>query len=182
MTVLPTLNLLPANRKHALRNNRIAVALFAATSLLGITLLVGAGLLITDRFILQENLTQLQDDTQRSEQAIIQQQGSLPQDRIRQYNTLIARIAKIQTSSIEWTPYLADLEARLPAGITAVKIELSDNKQLQFAGIAATREELQNVKQALSSSSLFRNVTSPSANLLDRTNVSFTFTAEVVVP
>lgn len=182
MILLPTLNLLPADRKRALLHNRIAVSTLTASSLLGVALLVGAGLLIADRFLLQENLTQLRGDTQRSEQAIIQQQGSLPQDRIRQYNALIARVAKIQKSAIDWTPYLTDLETRISVGITAVKIELGDNKQLQITGIAATRDDLQNLKPTLSASSLFRNVSSPVANLLDRTHINFTLTAEVITP
>ncbi len=182
MTSLPTLNLLPGERKRTLQGSRIIHAALGAASLVGISILAAAGLLMTDRFILKENLAQLQSDIQQSERTIIQQQGALPQDRIRQFNALLTRVAKMQKSTLDWSLYLADLEKRLPPGIAVTSIGLNDTLQLRLAGVAATRDDLQKIQSALSPSSLYRNITAPVANLLDRTNVSFTLTAEMVTP
>lgn len=182
MTSLPTLNLLPIERRRTLQNQRVVSATVSSAILISLSIAVSAGLLITNRVILREHLAQLQDDVRRSEQAIIKQQGSLPQDRIRQFNALLSRVAALQQGAIDWSPYLADLEANLPAGIVLTKMELGSSKQLALSGIAATRDDLQKIKGALSASSLFRNVSAPVANLLDRANVSFSLTAEAVLP
>lgn len=181
MTSLPTLNLLPIERRRTLQNQRIVSATFSSAILIGLSIAVSAGLLVTDRMILREHLAQLQGDVQRSEQAIIRQQGSLPQDRIRQFNALFSRVLALQKGSVDWSPYLADLETHLPSGIMLTKIELGSSKRLSLSGIAPTRDDLQKVRNALSASALFGNVSAPVANLLDRTNVSFTLTAEAAL-
>lgn len=182
MTSLPALNLLPPDRKRALQHQQIVSATLSSALLIGLSIAVSAGLLITNRVILREHLSQLQDEARRSEQAIIKQQGSLPQDRIRQFNALLTRVVALHKSSIDWSSYLDDLETYLPPGIKLTSIELGNAKQLSLAGIAATRDDLQKIKSSLSASPLFRNFSTPVANLLDRANVSFTLTAEVILP
>lgn len=99
---------------------------------------------------------------------------------IKRINRLLRQTKLIQDNYFIWSPILVELANNTPNGITLSTIQLNaDKKNLSFAGLAATRENLLFFEENLRSLSFISSVSIPLSQLAEKTNISFSLSAQI---
>ncbi len=181
--IAPQLNLLTSQRRQSLRHEALLVIAERYILMLILFFLLAAVILYALSFMLKRELSSQQARTRDVVAETISEQGELPQERIRQLNATLNRIASLQKGYVKWTPILRAVTEAVPDGITLTEMELDQTTHaLSLKGTAATRNDLLNLQKSMNTSSVFRNPSTPVSNLLERENITFTMTADVVLP
>lgn len=177
------LNLLSKERKQRLKVEMMARS-GASLLLLFALISLGASLgLYAASFMLKGALAAQQKETQRIADATRQQQGQLPQERIRQLNALATRSASIQQSHVAIAPLLAIITALIPDGIAVETLDINAQQlSMTMTGTAATRQALLALEANFTSSEKLSAVTSPVTNFLTRENIPFSISATFLRP
>ncbi len=177
------LNLLPKERKQQLRRHLLARSGFTVLLLFTVVSLGISLALFVASSILATALRTQQQKTQQTVANTLQQQGELPQEKIRQLNALISRVTAIQKTHTAVIPLVNMLTELIPDGITVATLDIDPQKlTVGMAGTAATRQTLLSLENNFSSSENLKNVTNPVSNLLQRENIPFTINATMILP
>lgn len=101
---------------------------------------------------------------------------------LNEVNKTLAGIKEIQSGFKEYDDLLIEITGYIPENIslTYLSIDSSSNKA-SFKGRALRREDLLELKNNMENSDIFKNIESPIANLLEKENINFTITADLVL-
>lgn len=171
------LNLLLKEKKHQLQQEYLVRSCNSLLSILLAVSVIATLALYGVSFLLQNALRAQEQKTQSIVAVTLQQQGELPQDRIRQINTLITRGAAVQKDHIALLPIYARLEELFPSGITLLSVDVGPQNAVTVAGTASSRQDLLTMEKNFTAAKDFTNVASPVTNLLERVNIPFTISA-----
>lgn len=176
-------NLLPKERKQRLKRQILARGGFTILLLFTLVSILVSLMLFVASSVLATALRVQQQKTQQTVDNTLQQQGELPQKKIRQINDLITRVTGIQKSHSAVVPLLQTVFAIIPDGITVSTLDLDPQKlTVSVSGIASTRQALLSLEESFSSSQVMKNVVNPVSNLLQRDTIPFTISATIVQP
>lgn len=177
------LNLLTPERKKMLATATLLFGIRAAMRQMILLLVVGTLVLGIGTIALRRELRSLQQNAQERQHRLAQQQGGLPEQRVQQFNERLAAVANVQKGFQPWSATLAAVSDVLPAGVTLSTLDLDGIKRsLHLTGVAASRDALLALQRAFSSSTRFKNPTTPVSNLLEQSNITFDMTVDIITP
>lgn len=103
--------------------------------------------------------------------------------KISSINKQVLQINNIQKEFIPWSDMLFQLNQLIPEGIAVSNMELDlPTEKITIKGDADRRETLLALKDAFEKSPLIRSVNIPLEYLLKKYDISFTLTAESIIP
>jgi hypothetical protein len=112
--------------------------------------------------------------------ALTQSQHVKTDRTVRAINQTLIQLEKIQKNYYPATPHLIPLINAMPPNISLDSMELdSVNKNFNATGIAATRNDLLNYKQALENTGLVQKIDLPLSQLTKKDNLAFSLNAEL---
>ena len=187
------LNLISPKQKKEIKLQqaylRVKNLLFFTTLL---TLII-ATCLLAGRYLLQNNFTQVVEQTS----LVLKRQESY-KEKINQVNQLIEHTNNIQSLHIRWSDLLLETGKLAPDNISIYSIQIQDKedpakekkessifidkpkeKIIKINGFIDTRDEYLNFVSGLKKSSYFLSVESPFSNILKEKNIEFEITAEI---
>jgi len=170
-----TINLLSPQQKKDLDAKRIFIIIKKLIMLFLLFASIVAVILISARYILEQQLTSLltQNATQIQASREINEQIII-------VNRKIKNAEKIQTDFVKWSNLLIWLSDQTPEDITynSIKISYADTI-LNIKGIAKNRQDLVKFKEKLEESEMLSNVSLPLHNLLAKEDNVFDIEAEI---
>lgn len=169
------LNLLPPQKKAELRSAFLYSFLQSMALLLLIGVAVGSFSLLSARFIMKKNLS----DVSRRNAPETQEFKSVSET-IKSINTHMVRLGQLNDQFNDWTRLLLAVEQAVPQGVVVGQLTVSPTGSVTMVGNGATRDGVLTLRRNLEANPLFRNVQSPLSNILQRTDVRFEFSMEYV--
>lgn len=167
-----TINLLPPAKQRELHAGllitsveKILLGFFILVTVFGVTL-------ISLRFVLKGVQTDLSG---RIEQ--LSTESELPRSEIKKIDTYLKGIDLLQRQTIRWSGVLTALTKSTPKGVRLSEIDVTTKGIISIRGVAPTRDDVLRFKDALVATALFSEVSSPLSNILQRTDVQFSFEA-----
>jgi len=168
------LNLIPDYRKEEIRQQNVFLKVmrwnfeFLAVYAIFIGMLFVVGYIL--KLDLQTNLIQLNPNNIARFNEFKEKD-----EKIKEMNSLIGEIKKVQEGQINWTKFFSKLEELLPDGISLEKISTKDTS-IFLAGNSNTSDNLMAFKDKISQDSCFSNVELPLSYVVARENVDFQIT------
>lgn len=173
-----TLNLLSDGLKKKIKIRRIYIILKKIDYVLILALLVISISLLTAKIILKNYFNKVVEQT-----TLVTKNSQGYNDKVREINSNINYLSQIQNDFTTWSEILKDIAERTPSNITLSSLKLSkDSKLIKIRGRAATREVLLSLKDNLENSPYIENVEFPLKNILEKENIDFEISANLVLP
>ena len=167
------INILPRETKNELRLRRIYLALVKLGYTLIICFCVIALMLLFSRLILQNYFYRVIDET-----SLISRNSQSYNLRVREINSKITSVDKIQKDFLVWSKAFYFLSDITDEGISFTNIRVSkDGAFIKTDGVAKTREALLGLKEKLESSDYFNKIEFPLENILEKTDINFQINA-----
>lgn len=173
------LNLLPPEKKKAIRNLYLILYLRIIIEILLIYSLLMALPLFASRYYLNNNFRDIQEKN-----ASLNQEYSKINQEIGTAAHKLKNIDLIQNNFLAWTPYLIDIFQTTPTStIFLKKLEFNkENKIIVIQGRAKTREALLNYKTALEKLSFMANLQIPVSSLTAKEDIDFLLSPTLILP
>lgn len=170
-----TLNLLPPGKKDELRKSFIFT--YAQSMIFLVLLVVGfvSFTLLSVRLLMYRNLTDLSRRT-----APESDEFKRVTDDIRLMNNYMERLDRLSAGSVSWSALYDGLDQLVPPGVVLNRLSVTRDGHIVMAGIGQTRDDVLTLNNSLEASPHFRNIKSPLANILQRTDVHFELEATYV--
>lgn len=169
------LNLLPENHKLKLQKEYYFLLAHIVSGVLFIAVSIAAIVLLAARAILVTEFQKIKNDT-----SLVKTEHQALEIQIDAINKTIATVDKVQLNFSKWSQFLNNLNALLPAGITANYLLINqDTRNFRLTGLAADREVLLAAKAKLEQSGWFEKLETPLANFLEPANAEFQFTGQL---
>lgn len=170
------LNLIPNLTKNEVKLRHIFSFVKKISYLvLSITILISASFL-TAKTILKKNY-----DYTKNESNSLSQASQEYSKKVVEMNAKFASILKIQEEFMPWSFFLSYIGDITPDEITLTGLNMSSSeKAIKISGKAATRDALLKFKDNINTSKYFKNMSFPPKLLLERENISFDITAELL--
>lgn len=165
------LNLLPPQKKAELRSAFLYSFLQTMVLLVLIGVSVGSFSLLSARFIMKKNLS----DVSRRNAPETQEFKSVSET-IKSINTHMTRLELLNGQFNDWSRLLLAVEGAVPPGVVINQLAVSQAGVVTMSGNGATRDSVLALRRNLEANPLFSNVQSPLSNILQRTDVKFEFT------
>ncbi len=167
-----TINLLPSEKQQALRAGLVIT--YVENILLSFLILacIFAVTLVSLRFVLRG----FHDDLAGRADEISTESGSTRAE-IRNIDAYLKRVDAVQRQAIAWSDVFVGLAEATPSGIRLAGIDVTPKGKVSVRGMAPTRDHVLRYNDALEASGLFSSISSPLSNILQRTDVQFTFEA-----
>lgn len=165
-----TLNLLPPEKKKELRTAVIMTFIQSMAIIAFLTAFAASVTLMEVAHWLKKEEAELHASSMLS--------GSDHQDIAKDIRSINAYLGRLQSRAVQPLPLstvLSGTAAAMPAGITLTSLSLAKD-QVMIEGIAAHRDDVLTAKTALERLPFIAAVDSPLSNILQRTNVDFSFT------
>lgn len=174
-----TLNLLPPEKKKAIRRLYLILCLRIVVEILLIYSLLIALPLFASRYYLNNNFQGIQEKT-----ASLNQKYTKINREIRAVTQKLKDIDLVQDKFLAWTPYLIDvLKATPTSTIFLKKVEFNkDNQIAVIQGRAKTREALLDYKTILEKLPFMANLQIPVSSLTAKENIDFLLTPNLILP
>jgi Tfp pilus assembly protein PilN len=166
-----SLNLLPPEKKQALRSGFIMAFAQTMVFILFVVAAFVAGTFVSVRVMLKSNLDAL---VQQSTGGAADESDAVAAD-IRQINTFVKRVDGLQQRAIPWSSVLASLSQAMPAAAIIDQVAISRTGAISMRGVAATRDDVLTLRDNLRALPFIKDVSNPLSNLLQRTDVRFEF-------
>ncbi|MBI4457804.1 PilN domain-containing protein [Candidatus Uhrbacteria bacterium] len=163
-----TLNLLPPQKKEALRQGFVLAYAQTMVLLFGLVVVLIATALIPVRLMLKSDFDELskQNAPETDEFAISMAE-------IRDINSFLRRVDGLQTAFVPWASVLKGITESAPAGIQLENIRVAGANLVVISGTAGTRDALLAFEAELSKSPFLSKIESPLSNILQRQNFKF---------
>lgn len=170
-----TLNLLPPGKKDELR--KAFIFTYAQSMIFLILLVVGfvSFTLLSVRLLMYRNLTDLSHRT-----APETDEFRRVTDDIRLMNNYMERLDRLSDNPVSWSALYDGLDQLVPPGVVLNRLTVTRDGHVIVAGIGQTRDDVLTLSNNLEASPHFRNIKSPLANILQRTDVHFELEATYV--
>ncbi len=172
-----TLNLLPPEKKAALRAGFLYAYVQTVLLIVFIVVAFASGTLVAVRFMLKGTY----EDLARRSTAGADASVAVTQD-IADINSYLKRLDGLQHQFTPWSQVLEQVTAAAPQGTEIDSISVDKDGNITVTGTAAVRDDVLSMLSQLRGSSLFANVQSPLSNILQQKNVSFEFDMKYVPP
>lgn len=167
-----TINLLPPRKKEALRSGLVAASMETLLVFFLLLATIYAVTLVSLRFVLAGVEQDLAD---RSAQLTLETES--PEREIREIDSYLKRLDVTQRSFIEWSTLLADIAAATPPGTVLTSLQVTPKGKVIIQGIASTRDDVLRFQEGLTGIDVLTDLSAPLSNILQRTDVAFTFEA-----
>ncbi|MDD5251373.1 MAG: PilN domain-containing protein [Patescibacteria group bacterium] len=172
-----TLNILPPEKKKALRSGLVMAYVQTMTILLFLSALFVSGVLVSARLMMADELKQIEQ--QASGGAGTDESADIINN-IKQVNSYLTTVQMMQTGFVSWSEVLEDIATMMPKNTRLERISLDQGGHIKISGVATTRDEalafLKNLKEA----PYLTDIVSPLSNILQKTQVSFDFDMKFV--
>lgn len=168
-----TTNLLPQNEQKNVRLEEVRrTVLFYGISL---ALILGAGfiLLIPSYFLTFADQQELKRSLSIEEEAAQKLNIQALTESIRTAQVVLSSLHDFSATPSRASRIIKEIHQHTGTAITIQRIGVSTDGTLDLQGTAATRRELLAFEEALRSSKLFQDISSPLSNIIKETNISF---------
>lgn len=181
--IIPTLNLLPPERRHQFEQLLLFSALRRMLIIIGVTIAVASVALAGAKFLLSRELQRQHNATILAQERVTAIGGGSLDQQIRQFNVQLSTVSNLQKEAQPWTQMLHDFFGTVPAGIRLTQIDI-DGKQktITVRGMADLRDDLLAWQQRIAASQRFQNPTTPISNLLQREHIAFELEMKFLQP
>lgn len=172
-----TLNLLPPQKKEALRQGFVLAYVQTMVFLFClIAVLIAAGLVPVRLMLGADHEALLRQTAPESDEFTV----SVAE--IRDINAFLKRVDGLQTGFVPWSSALGGITELAPAGVRLESLQLMSPNLVVVSGTAATRADLLAFQQKLSAAPFLSKVDSPLSNILQRQNVRFEIETTYALP
>jgi Tfp pilus assembly protein PilN len=165
------INLLPPSKKQDLRNSMVLAYAQTLVFVFFLTTLVLSATLFSMRVVLQQEHDYLAEQIKMASAS----ESVDIMNNIREINTFLLATDALQKRYVPWVEVLKDLGALVPPNTRLTRIRTDANNGILIDGVAATREENLGLEESLKRQPFLTNVQSPLSNILQRTNVTFSY-------
>ncbi|MBU0619527.1 MAG: hypothetical protein ABII99_03960 [Patescibacteria group bacterium] len=171
------LNLISKKVKQDIKLKRIYAILKRFGYILIIITALFAIIILFAKIILQNTFNQVVEQT-----TLITKNNQSSNKQIKEINTRLDNIEKIQNDFIPWSFLLEDLSQDISSNINFFSIKIDkDKQQIDLKGVAVTRKGLLDFKKSIEESDKFSDIYFPINNLLKENNINFEITAKLVI-
>ncbi|MBU2474595.1 hypothetical protein KKA20_01410 [Patescibacteria group bacterium] len=171
------LNLISKKVKQDIKLKRIYAILKRFGYILIIITALFAIIILFAKIILQNTFNQVVEQT-----TLITKNNQSSNNQIKEINTRLDNIEKIQNDFIPWSFLLEDLSQDISSNINFFSIKIDkDKQQIDLKGVAVTRKGLLDFKKSIEESDKFSDIYFPINNLLKENNINFEITAKLVI-
>ena len=169
------LNLVSQELKQEIKLRHIYKMLKQADYILIIITIFVAVVILVAKIILQNNFNKIVAET-----TLITKDSQGQNSKIREINTRLSFVEKIQSNFIPWSYLLKDLAGSANNDINFYLIKVSqDKKEIELKGIAKTRDSLLALKEGLEKSAVFYELDFPMKNILEKNDINFEIKAKL---
>lgn len=169
------LNLVSQELKQEIKLRHVYKMLKQASYILIIITIFIAVVMLVAKIILQNNFNKIVEET-----TLITKDSQGQNSKIREINTRLSFVEKIQSSFIPWSYLFKDLASYANSDIKFYSIKVSqEKKEIELKGIAKTRESLLALKEGLGKSVIFYELNFPMKNILEKNDIDFDMKAKI---
>lgn len=177
-----SLNLLSPEKKKKLKEKETLFAFRYAAYFCLVFLVINFLLFYGAKLYLDHKLTSLKNEVSQTTLNLPSGQGTALNSTIEQINDNIILIASVQTDYTEWSDYLADFTALVPANISLTQLSLNqESGDIQISGHADLRDDFLKLKSNLDQTKIIADLNSPLSNLIKKDDVNFVLSAKIVL-
>lgn len=170
-----TINILSQETKKELKLRRIHTAIKNSGFVFVLVIIVISMMMLIARIIMQETFNGIVAQT-----TLITRNSQSYNSKVREINTKINSVEQIQKGHTTPSAILTLLSGFTDDNIVYSSINISTtNNTINTRGFAGTRESLLGLKDKMESSGIFTNIEFPLANILEKTNITFTINAKI---
>lgn len=163
------LNLLPGDKKRALRKHLILRLISFCLAVSFIIISTVAAALSLSKLILLDTFN---DSIVQS--TLIPRELGGANNLIKQVNFKLDTIDKIERHFSPWSEHLINISKMIPKDITLTSLSAEKfSRSLMMRGTAKTRNDLLSLLAALENSGLFESIESPISNILVKEDIAF---------
>jgi len=169
------LNLVSQELKQEIKLRHIYKMLKQADYILIIITIFVAVVILAAKIILQNNFNKIVEET-----TLITKDSQGQNSKIREVNTRLSFVEKIQSNFIPWSYLFKDLAIYANSDTNFYLIKASqEKKEIELKGIAKTRESLLALKEGLEKSAIFYDLDFPIKNILEKNDIDFEIKAKI---
>jgi Tfp pilus assembly protein PilN len=166
------LNLIPPLRKKEIKKSYLLSRIVKWQAEIFLILLIFLALLWHIEYILKIESDSSLEQIKMSRQSFSYKDMQDYKEKIKNANTQIADVEKIQRGQIYWSELLKKLNEIIFSGIEIDSLS-TKNYQVSLTGVAYNRDNLASFKEKLTQESCFEKVDFPLANLMSKENLVF---------
>lgn len=175
-------NLLPSLRRASVARfatfrffRGLLIALFATLAIFSVLLFAG-------RQILNPKLALQRERAANAERFVLGAKRTTLSQEILALNKKLGPAQALQAGFVKWSSLLPRITNLLPAGIVVTRLTLSaDSRTATIEGTATTRTTLLDLQTILEATQILDNLSLPSVNFLQRENIPFSMTADLIL-
>lgn len=168
-----TLNLLPPEKKKALRTGVVLTFVQSMALIVCVTALVIAANLLYVRFWLKREHASVGRHSIDSAGEF----STFAKD-IAELNGHLGLMRDVNDAAVPWSEVLTSVAATAGAGVRLDSLAFT-SKAIAIEGLAATRDDVLRMKERLEALPFATGVDSPLSNILQRTDARFSFTVSI---
>lgn len=169
------LNLVSQELKQEIKLRHIYKMLKQANYILIIITIFVAVVMLAAKIILQNNFNKIVEQT-----TLITRDSQGQNSKIREINTRLAFVEKIQNDFTPWSFLFKDLAGYVNGDINFYSIKIDKEKrEIDLKGIAKSRRSLLALKAGLGKSDIFSEIDFPMKNILEKTDINFEIKAKI---
>lgn len=168
-----TLNLIPTEKKKTIQLTQIFLILKNIALVLLLIIAIVAIILLAGKVIIDNQFSRIVEET-----SLTNRYANLFNVEIKEFNTLVQAVDKIESSYIPWNNFFFEFTNLVPTNVQIYSFELNQGKLL-LTGLADSRESLLNFKSNLEKNSAFSNIKVPMDNILKKDNIKFSIISDI---
>jgi len=169
------LNLVSQELKQETKLRHIYKMLKQANYILIIITIFIAVVMLVAKIILQNNFNKIVEET-----TLITRDSQGKNAKIREINSRLSFVEKIQNDFIPWSFLFKDLGGYVNNDLNFYSIRIDkDRKTIELKGVANSRDSLLSFKSGMEKSNIFSGIVFPMKNILEKENISFEIKADL---
>lgn len=169
------LNLVSQELKQETKLRHIYKMLKQASYILVIITIFIAIMMLAAKIALQNNFNQIVAET-----TLITKNSQGRDSKIREINTRLSFVEKVQNDFIPWSFLFKDLGNYVNADLSFYSIKIDkDKKSIELKGVAKNRDSLLSLKSGMEKSDIFSGIVFPVKNILEKQDIDFDIKANL---
>ncbi|MDD5031842.1 MAG: hypothetical protein PHR36_02230 [Patescibacteria group bacterium] len=169
------LNLFSQELKQEIKLRHVYKMLKQADYILIIITIFVAVVILVAKIILQNDFNKITEQT-----TLITKDSQGQNSKIREINTRLSLVEKIQGDFVPWSYLFKDLAGYVNNDINFSLIKVNREKgEIELKGMAGTRESLLALKGGLEQSAIFYDLDFPMKNILEKNDINFEIKAKL---
>lgn len=170
-----TINLISHGLKKEIKLRHIYTLLKNVNSIIFIIILFSSIALTISKGLIQENFNRIVDET-----TLITKNSQGYNQKVKEINTKLNGISKIQDEYIPWSYFLETIALNTPNDLKFNSINISQSdKTIKITGYSATRASLLDFKAFMENDKSFKNVDFPLKNIMQKNDINFAINANL---